>query len=81
MNVSCVVGMYRLKGAKFVTYLVPETPKPSAGDFVSNVTEKTVEIMWEPPKKDFSNYTLTIEQDGGYVFIHIFRHNRDLRVV
>ena len=57
--------MYRLKGAKFVTYLVPQTPKPSAGDFVSNVTEKTVEIMWEPPKKDFSRYSLTIQQLDG----------------
>ena len=65
MNISCVVGMYRLKGVKFVRSLIPLAPSVSAGDFVTNVSEKSAEIMWEPPKKDFSKYALTIQDEHG----------------
>ena len=65
MSVSCVVGMYRLKGTKFVKNLVPEPPTISTGSFVNKVSEDGVEIMWEAPKKDFSKYTLTIQQHHG----------------
>ena len=71
VSVSCVVGMYRLKGYKFTRNLVP-LPPISAGDFVTDVSEKTVDIMWEPPKKDFSRYSLTVEhledEKHGYTF-------------
>ena len=65
VSVSCVVGMYRLKGTQFVKNLVPEPPTTSAGSFVNKVSEEGVEIMWEPPKKDFSKYTLIIQHHHG----------------
>ena len=50
---------------KFVKNLVPEPPTISTGSFVNKVSEDGVEIIWEAPKKDFSKYTLTIQQYHG----------------
>ena len=65
ISVSCVVGMYRMKGAKVVKHLLPQPPTLCSESFVNNITEKGVQIMWEPPKKDFSNYSLTVQQEYG----------------
>ena len=63
ITTSCVVGMYRLKGAQVSKYLLPEPPNNSTGNFVKDVSEKGVEIMWEPPKKNFTNYSLKIQKE------------------
>ena len=63
ITTSCVVGMYRLRGAQVSKYLLPLPPSISTGKFVKDVSEKGVEIMWEPPKKDFTNYTLRIQKE------------------
>ena len=60
-----MIGMYRLNGTKFVKSLKPLPPTISTGSFVNKVSEEGVEIMWEPPKKDFYTYSLTIQQHDG----------------
>ncbi len=57
-----IPGKSRMKGEKVVTNLVPYGPeKPRSGMQKSAGTEQ-VELIWDPPKGDFTKYTLLIER-------------------
>ena len=66
ITIACVIGKSRMKGERIVTTLLPYGPeKPRAG-MVKNVTTNEVDIMWEPPKGEFTKYVLMIDPNIMY---------------
>ncbi len=62
VTIACMIGKSRMKGEKVVTTLVPYGPeKPRSGMQKSAGTDQ-VEIFWDPPKGDFTKYTLYIDK-------------------
>ena len=62
LTIACMIGKSRMKGEKVITNLVPYGPeKPRAG-MVSRTETDQAEIHWDPPKGDFTKYTLVIEK-------------------
>lgn len=62
ITIACMIGKSRMKGEKVVTTLMPYGPeKPRSGMLKSSGTNQ-VEIFWDPPKGDFTKYTLMIEK-------------------
>lgn len=62
VTIACMIGKSRMKGEKVVTTLVPYGPeKPRAGMQRAAGTDQ-VELFWDPPKGDFTRYTLRIDR-------------------
>ncbi len=62
VTIAIMIGKSRMKGEKVVTNLVPYGPdKPRTGMQKSAGTDQ-VEIFWDPPKGEFTKYTLIIEK-------------------
>ena len=62
ITIACMIGKSRMKGEKVVTNLVPYGPeRPRAGMIKSAETDQA-EIQWDPPKGEFTKYTLVIEK-------------------
>jgi hypothetical protein len=61
VTIACVIGKSRMKGERIVTTLLPYGPeKPRAG-MIKATTTNEVEIMWDPPKGEFTKYVLVID--------------------
>ncbi len=62
VTIACMIGKSRMKGEKVVTTLMPYGPeKPHSGMQKSAGTDQ-VQIFWDPPKGDFTKYTLYIDK-------------------
>ena len=61
ITIVCVIGKSRMKGIRIVTTLLPYGPeKPRAG-MIKNVSTNEIEVIWEPPKGDFTKYVIMID--------------------
>ena len=56
-----MIGKSRMKGEKVITCLVPYGPEIPQSGMVKSVDTHHAEIFWDPPKGDFTKYTLTID--------------------
>ncbi|XP_071746056.1 uncharacterized protein [Lepeophtheirus salmonis] len=57
-----MVGKSRMKGEKVVTNLSPYGPEMPRSGMVKSVSTHQAEIFWDPPKGEFTKYTLALER-------------------
>ncbi len=62
VTIATMIGKSRMKGEKVVTNLVPYGPEKPRSGMVKTAGTDQVEIFWDPPKGDFTKYTLTIDR-------------------
>ena len=61
VTVACVIGKSRMKGAQFVTTLLPYGPVKPRGGIVQTARTNDLEIAWVPPKGGFTKYVLCVD--------------------
>nr|XP_040573152.1 uncharacterized protein LOC121122226 [Lepeophtheirus salmonis] len=62
VTIACMVGKSRMKGEKVVTNLSPYGPEMPRSGMVKSVSTHQAEIFWDPPKGEFTKYTLALER-------------------
>uniref|UniRef100_A0A0K2UDL8 Protein tyrosine phosphatase, receptor type, J [Myotis lucifugus] n=1 Tax=Lepeophtheirus salmonis TaxID=72036 RepID=A0A0K2UDL8_LEPSM len=62
VTIACMVGKSRMKGEKVVTNLSPYGPEMPRSGMIKNVSTDQAEIFWDPPKGEFTKYTLALER-------------------
>ncbi|QQP57419.1 Uncharacterized protein FKW44_002400 [Caligus rogercresseyi] len=62
VTIACMVGKSRMKGEKVVTNLAPYGPEMPRSGMLKHVSPNEAEIFWDPPKGEFTKYTLALER-------------------
>ncbi|CAB4068022.1 unnamed protein product [Lepeophtheirus salmonis] len=62
VTIACMVGKSRMKGEKVVTNLSPYGPEMPRSGMIKSVSTDQAEIFWDPPKGEFTKYTLALER-------------------
>lgn len=62
ITIACMIGKSRMKGEKVVTTLMPFGPEKPRTGMMKNSGVNQVEIFWDPPRGDFTKYTLAVDK-------------------
>ncbi|XP_059078716.1 uncharacterized protein LOC131877137 [Tigriopus californicus] len=62
LTVATMIGKSRMKGTKIVTTLMPYGPERPRTGMLKSAGTHQADIFWDPPKGEFTKYTLSVEQ-------------------
>jgi len=61
ITIVCVIGKSRMKGIRIVTTLLPYGPEKPRSGMIKDVSTNEIEVIWEPPKGEFTKYVIMID--------------------
>lgn len=68
ITIACLVGKSRMKGEKIVTNLVPYGAEKPRSGMVKDMGNDRADIFWDPPKGEFTKYTLCVDKMSNATF-------------
>ena len=69
ITISVMIGKSRMKGEKVVTNLKPYGAEKPRSGMVKGAETDAVEILWDPPKGEFTKYVLSVDKVSESVAI------------